>query len=91
MFAVVRRHVYVQLNKSTYLFIYCSEWKTTRQDRTVMWVIYNFFLNGPFPSFFEPHYQSEASYIVLMMKISFHSYANKSNLSWKALHLAKLS
>lgn len=34
--------------------------------------------NRPFPSCFEPGYERKASCKVLIMKISFHSYANKS-------------
>ena len=34
---------------------------------------------------FEPHCESEALYIVFIMKISFHSYANKTNFHMKAL------
>ena len=34
-------------------------------------------LNRPFPSCFEPRYESEAKYKVFIMKISFHLYANK--------------
>ena len=33
--------------------------------------------NRPFPSYFEPHYESEASCKVFIMKISFYSYAKK--------------
>ena len=32
--------------------------------------------NRPFPSCFEPHYESEAKSKVFVMKISFHSYAS---------------
>ena len=32
---------------------------------------------GALPCCFEPHYESEASYVVFIMKISFDSYANK--------------
>ena len=35
--------------------------------------------NRPFSCRFEPHYESEASCIVFVMNISFHSYANKTN------------
>ena len=35
--------------------------------------------NRPFPSCFEPHYESEAKCKVFVMKISFYSYANKTN------------
>ena len=33
--------------------------------------------NRPFSSCFEPHYESEAKCKDFVMKISFHSYANK--------------
>ena len=33
----------------------------------------------PFPSFCEPHYESEAKCEDFVMEISFHSYANKPN------------
>ena len=38
-----------------------------------------FFCNRPFPSYFEPTYESEAKCKVFVMKISFHSYANKTS------------
>ena len=41
-------------------------------------------VNGPFPSCFEPHYESEAKCKVFIMKISFHSYANKFNFHMKS-------
>ena len=34
--------------------------------------------NRPFPSCFEPRYESEAKSKVFVMKMSFHSYANKT-------------
>ena len=43
------------------------------------------------PSCFEPRYESEALYIAFVLKISFHSYANKTNFHMKALHEASLS
>ena len=43
--------------------------------------------NNPFSNCFEPHCESDASCIVFILGISFHSHANKSN----ALHLASLS
>ena len=42
----------------------------------------------PFPSCFEPHYESEAKYKVFVMKISFHSYANKTNFHIKSFALS---
>ena len=36
-------------------------------------------VNRPFPSCFEPHYESEAKCKVFVKEISFHSYANKTN------------
>ena len=47
--------------------------------------------NRPFPSFFEPHYEIEVK--VLILQISFHSYANKTNFHTvqKAFHLTSLS
>ena len=33
----------------------------------------------------EPHYESEAKCKVFVMKISFHSYANKANFHMKSL------
>ena len=42
-------------------------------------------LNRSFPSCFEPHYESEAKCeVYIIMKISFHSYANKSNFHMKS-------
>ena len=43
--------------------------------------------NRPFPSCFEPHYESEAKFKVYVMKISFHSYANKTNFNMKSFAL----
>ena len=37
------------------------------------------YINRPLPSCFEPIYESEAKCKVFVIKISFHSYANKSN------------
>ena len=42
--------------------------------------------NRPFPSCFEPHCKSEAKCIV--MKISFQSYANKTNFHMKSFALS---
>ena len=36
-------------------------------------------VNRPFPSYFELHYESEVKCKVFVMKVSFHSYANKTN------------
>ena len=44
--------------------------------------------NRPFPSCFEPHFQSEAKCKVFIMKISFHSNANKSNFHMKRFALS---
>ena len=46
--------------------------------------------NRPFPNRFEPHYESKAKSKVFIMKISFHSNANKTNFYMKnfALSLA---
>ena len=55
-----------------------------------LWTFYAF-VNKPFPSCFEPHYESEAKCKVFVLEISFHSYANKtSNFHMKnfALSLA---
>ena len=43
-------------------------------------------VNSPFPSCCAPHYDREANCKVFIMKISFYSYANKSNF-----HLALFS
>ena len=45
-------------------------------------------VNRPFPSCFEPHYKSEARCKVFIMKISFHSYANKTNFHMKSFALS---
>ena len=42
----------------------------------------------PFPSYFEPHYENEALCIVFIMKISFQSYANKTNFHMKSFTLS---
>ena len=36
-------------------------------------------INRPFPSCFELQYEGEAKCKVFMMKVSFHSYVNKTN------------
>ena len=48
-------------------------------------------LHCPFPSCFEPHYESEAKCKVFVLKISFHSNANKTNFHMKSFALALLS
>ena len=45
-------------------------------------------LNRPFPSCFKPHYESEAKCKVFVMKIRFHSYANKTNFHMKSFALS---
>ena len=47
--------------------------------------------NRPSPSCIEPHSEIEVSCIVFVMKIRFHSYANRLIFLRKALHLASLS
>ena len=42
---------------------------------------------GLFSSCFEPHYENEIPYNVIKMKISFHSYANKTNFHVKTFAL----
>ena len=44
--------------------------------------------NRPFPSSFESRYESEASCLVFIMKISFHSSANKTNFIMKSFALS---
>ena len=44
--------------------------------------------NRPFPSCCEPHNESEAKCKVFIMKISFHSYANKTNFHMKSFALS---
>ena len=44
--------------------------------------------NRPSPSSFEPHYKSEVKCKVFVMKISFHSYANKANFHMKSFALS---
>ena len=44
--------------------------------------------NRPFPSCFEPRYKSEAKCKVFVMKISFHSYANKTHFHLKSFALS---
>ena len=44
--------------------------------------------NRPFPSCFEPHYESEAKCKFFVLIISFHSYANKTNFNMKSLALS---
>ena len=47
------------------------------------------FLKRPFPSCFEPHYDSEAKCKVIILKISFHSYASKTNFDGKYMKTAE--
>ena len=42
--------------------------------------------NRPFPTCFKPHYESEASCIVLIMQISFHSNAKKNEFLYEKLY-----
>ena len=42
----------------------------------------------PFPSCFEPHYESEAKCKAFIMKISFHSHANKGYFHMKSFALS---
>ena len=44
--------------------------------------------NRPFLSCFEPHYESETKCKDFVMKISFHSYANKTNFHMKSFALS---
>ena len=44
-------------------------------------------LNRPFPSCFKPHYESEVKG-KFFMKISFHSYANKTHFRMKSFTLS---
>ena len=45
-------------------------------------------MSKPFPSRFEPHYESEAPCIVFLMKTCFHLRANKTNFHMKILALS---
>ena len=45
-------------------------------------------VNRPFSSCFEPHYESEAKCKVFVVKINFHSYANKTNFHMKSVALS---
>ena len=49
--------------------------------------------NRPFPSCSQPHYKSQVSCIVSILKISFHSYTNKTSFHMKsfAIGLASIS
>ena len=44
--------------------------------------------NRPFPSCFEPHYESDAECKGFVAKISFHSYANKTTFHMKSFALS---
>ena len=47
------------------------------------------YINRPlFPSCFEPHYESKTKCKVFVVKISFHTYANKTNFHMKSLTLS---
>ena len=48
--------------------------------------MYNVF-NRPFPSCFEPHFQCETKCKVFIMKISYHSYAIKTDFHMKSFAL----
>ena len=53
------------------------------------WISIWYNLNSrPFPSCFEPHYESEAMCKVFIMKISFHSNANKTDYHMKSFALS---
>ena len=43
--------------------------------------------NTQFPGFFKPRYQSKAKCNVFTMKISVHSYANKTTRNWPISNL----
>ena len=45
-------------------------------------------MNRPFLSCFEPPYAREAKCKVFVMKINFHSYANKTNFHMKSFALS---
>ena len=44
--------------------------------------------NRPFPSCFEPHYESKAKCKVFVMKYTFHAYANKTNFHMQRFALS---
>ena len=44
--------------------------------------------NRPFPSCFEPHYESEVNCKAFIVKLSVHSYANKTNFHMKSFALS---
>ena len=44
--------------------------------------------NRPFQSYFELHYESKAKCKVFVIKISFHSFANKTNFHMKSFALS---
>ena len=77
-------------NKPTDLDASVRDWcyarkKMCEQVTTKSWLNSNWLKkeananNRPFPSCCEPHYESEGKCKVFVMKISFHSYANKTN------------
>ena len=45
-------------------------------------------MNRPFPSCFEPHYESEAKCKIFAMKISFHSDVKNTNFNMKIFALS---
>ena len=45
-------------------------------------------MSTPFSSCFEPRYESEAKCIFIIMKISFYSYANKTNFHIESFALS---
>ena len=50
--------------------------------------IRKFYTNRPFPSCFEPHYEIEAKCKAFVLKISFHSNANKTNFHMNSFALS---
>ena len=76
-------NTYLQTFSFIHLFILFYFNKSTREFLEVLSMV-----NGPFPSCFEPHYESEVKCKVFIMKISFHSHSNKTNFRVKSAALS---
>ena len=67
--------------------VICKSSNFHQARREGVYLICNPPINSPFPSCCEPHYESEAKCKVFIMKMSFHSFANKTNFHMKSFAL----
>ena len=91
---LTRENWKLSLLKETKEISYNKQLLITARSTFSKWLcstfIYSYF-NRPFPSCFEPHYESEAKSKVFVMEIGYPSYANETNFHMKSLYLASLS